>query len=214
MGQFTNLKATTSTGRWIVQSSYKMTNGKYVDYYDFDSDRVNELLKSTNVNDKIDALLCTVLGSGDYEASDMLIFQFVNSDEIDLKRNAVLCIGHLVRIHKQIDLGKYIPVLDNILSVQDEFLVDNAEDALNDIWIFHDKDKIKEFNKDNCVGRYFNVLEISDSSQKDESYDKGIRTIKELEKTEPNPSIIKVQRTSLEYLNNLHEASSSPQQNA
>jgi hypothetical protein len=44
-----------------------MTNGKYVDYYDFDSDRVNELLKSTNVNDKLDALLLTVLGSGDEE---------------------------------------------------------------------------------------------------------------------------------------------------
>jgi hypothetical protein len=191
-----------------------MTNGKYVDYSDFDTNRVNELLKSTNADDKLDALLYTVLGSRDYEASDMLIFQFVNCDEIDLRRNAVLSIGHLVRIHKQIDLAKYIPLLDNILSDQDEFLVDNAEDALNDIWIFYDKEKLKQINKDNCVGRYFNVLEISDSSQRDESYDNGIRTIKELEKTESNPSILKAQRRTIEYLNNLREASSSPQQNA
>jgi len=191
-----------------------MTNGKYVDYYDFDADRVNELLNSTNVNDKLDALLYTVLGSGDYQTSNKLIFQFVNSDEIDLKRNAVLCIGHLVRIHKQIDLEKYLPILDNILSDQDEFLVDNAEDTLNDIWIFFDKKKIRKINKHDCVGRYFNTLEISDSSEKDESYDRGISIIKELEKNESNPSIKKAQRTSIEYLNNLREASSSPQQNA
>lgn len=191
-----------------------MTNGKYVDYYDFDSDRVNELLKSTNVNDKLDALLLTVLGSGDYEASDKLIFQFTNSDESDLRRNSILCIGHLVRIHKRIALEKYIPILDRILSSQDEVVVDNAEDALNDIWIFFDKDKIKEINKYDCVGRYFNALEIRDSSQKRYSYDKGIKALEELIKSETNPSVQRVQKTSLEYLNNLRNAASSPQQNA
>lgn len=191
-----------------------MTNGKYVDYYDFDSDRVNELLKSTNVNDKLDALLLTVLGSGDYEASDKLIFQFTNSDESDLRRNSILCIGHLVRIHNRIALEKYIPILDRILSSQDEVVVDNAEDALNDIWIFFDKDKIKEINKYDCVGRYFNALEIRDSSQKRYSYDKGIKALEELIKSETNPSVQRVQKTSLEYLNNLRNAASSPQQNA
>jgi hypothetical protein len=191
-----------------------MTNGKYVDYYDFHSDKVNELLKSTNVNDKLDALLTTVLGSGDYQTSDELIFQFTKSTEVDLRRNAILCIGHLVRIHKKIDLEKYIPILDSILSSQDEFLVDNVEDVLNDIWIFFDKNKIKGINKDDCVGRYFNVLEISDSSQKNEAYDKGIRTLEELTRSESNPTVKRVQKTSLEYLNNLRNAASSPQQKA
>lgn len=189
-----------------------MTNGKYVDYYDFDSDRVNELLKSTKESDKLDALLTTVLGSGDFEASDKLIFQFINGKESNLRRNAVLCIGHLVRIHKKINLKKYLPVLDSILSSQDEFLVDNAEDTLNDIWIFSNKNKINELNKDNCVGRYFNVLEISDYSEKDVTYDKGIRTLEELAKSESNPSVIRAQRTSLEYLKNLRNAATSPKQ--
>lgn len=73
--------------------------------------------------DNLDALLTTVLGSGDYEKSDELIFRFANSDEVDLRRNALLCIGHLVRIHKNIDLDKYSPILDNILTNQDESLV-------------------------------------------------------------------------------------------
>ena len=198
-----------ATGRWPVKYNSKMTNGKYIDYYDFDLDRVNELLKSTNVNDKLDALLYTVLGSGDYETSDMLIFQFVNNDEISLKRNAVLCIGHLVRIHKQIDVEKYLPILNNILSGQDEFLVDNAEHTLNDIWIYYDKEKIKEIGKVDCVGRYFNILEISNSSEKGENYDEGIRAIENLEKIESNPSVKRAQRTSIEYLNHLREASSN-----
>jgi hypothetical protein len=199
-------------GNWPLDSLIfeQMTNGKYVDYYDFDSDKVHQLLKSTNVKDKLDALLTTVLGSGDYETSDELIFNFANSDEVDLRRNAILCIGHLVRIHKKIDLEKYSPILDGILSSQDELLVDNAEDALNDIG----SNKIKEANKDDCVGRYFNVLEISDSSQKNEAYDKGIRTLEELTRSESNPSVQRVQKTSLEYLSNLRNAASSPQQNA
>ncbi|MFD1000346.1 hypothetical protein ACFQ21_13570 [Ohtaekwangia kribbensis] len=191
-----------------------MTNGKYIDYYDFDSDRVNQLLNSPNVKDKLDALLTTVLGSSDYETSDKLVFQFANSDELDLRRNAILCIGHLVRIHKKIDLGKYIPILDGILSSQDDELVDNAEDALNDIWIFFDKEKIKGSSNNDCVGRYFNILAISDSAERDETYDKGINALEELTKTESNPSVKRAQKTSLEYLNNLRNAASSPQQSA
>lgn len=190
-----------------------MTNGKYVDYYDFDSDRVDELLKSTNVKDKLDALLTTVLGSGDYETSDTLIFQFTNSDEVDLRRNAILCIGHLVRIYKKIDLEKYIPILDSILSSQDELLIDNAEDALNDIWIISDKDKVKGSIKGDCVGRYFRVLEISDSAASDETYDKGINALEKLTRTESNPSVKRAQKASIEYLKNLRDAASNPQQN-
>lgn len=190
-----------------------MKNGKYVDYYAFDPDRVNELLKSANVNDKLDALLLTVLGSGDYEASDKLISQFTNSDDNDLRRNAILCIGHLVRIHKKIDLEKYSPVLDDILSRQDELLVDSAEDALNDIWIFSDKSKIKEIKNDGFVGRYFNVLDISDSCQRNETYDQGITTLEELTRTESNSSVNRVLTTSIKYLNTLRDPASSPQQN-
>jgi len=190
-----------------------MKNGKYVDYYAFDPDRVNELLKSANINDKLDALLLTVLGSGDYEASDKLISQFTNSDDNDLRRNAILCIGHLVRIHKKIDLEKYSPVLDDILSRQDELLVDSAEDALNDIWIFSDKSKIKEIKNDGFVGRYFNVLDISDSCQRNETYDQGIRTLEELTRTESNSSVNRVLTTSIKNLNTLRDPASSPQQN-
>lgn len=190
-----------------------MTNGNYVDYYDFDSDRVSKLLKSTNVKDKLNALLNTVLGSGDYERSDKLIFQFINSDDVDLRRNAILCIGHLVRINKKIDLEKYSPILDSILSSRDKLLIDNAEDALNDIWIFCDKDKVKGSIKDDCVGRYFNALAISDLAERNKTYDMGINEIEELARTESNPSVRSAQKISLEYLNNLRKAASSPQQN-
>lgn len=186
-----------------------MGNGKYVDYYDFDSSRVNELLKSTNKNDQLDALLFTVLGSCDYEKSDELIFQFINSNEIDLQRNAILCIGHLVRIHKKIDLEKYSPIIDAILSRQNEQLIDNAEYALNDIWIYANKEKVKGAIKDDCVGRYFNVLAICDAAERNNTYDNGINALEQLARRETNPSVKKAQKTNIEYLNYLRNAASS-----
>lgn len=188
-----------------------MTNRKYIDYYNFDSAKVRDLLKSANVGDRLDALLTTVLGSGDYQASDELILQFTKSDDVNIRRNAILCIGHLVRIHKKIDLEKYTPILNTILLEQAEFLVDNAEDALNDIWIFFGKDKVKRINKhgDDCVSRYFRVLELSDSHEKSKTYDNGIRTLEELIRSESNPSVLRVQNTSLEYLKNLRDTNNS-----
>jgi hypothetical protein len=207
---YTNVVGKVAAGQFNLRT---MTNGKYIDYYDFDSDRVNELLKSTNVKDKLDGLLTTVLGSGDYETSDKLIFQFTNSDEVDLRRNAILCIGHLVRIYKKIDLEKYSPILEDILSNQDELLVDNAENALNDIWIFFARDKVKEAVNADCIRRYLNVLAISESAESNETYDKGINALEELARTESNRSVKRVQKTSVDYLNNLRNAASSPQQN-
>jgi hypothetical protein len=183
-----------------------MTHGQYIDFYDYDENKVSNLLKSSKTDDKIKGLLNTVLGSGDYEKSDELILLFSNSEEIDLKQNAILCIGHLVRIHKKITLNQYIPILESILKNQDEFLVNNAEEALNNIWVFSDRGEIKTISKETCMGRYFSVLHISDLSEKEENYNKGLEEIEELSMTELNPSIRRIQRTSIEYLNNLRDA--------
>ena len=110
---------------------------------------------------------------------------------------------------KKIDLEKYIPILESILLAQDEFLVSSAEDALNDIWIFFDKDKIKRIIKHDCVRRYFSVLELSDSHEKSKTYDEGIRTLEDLIRSESNPSVLRVQNTSLEYLKNLRDTNNS-----
>ena len=192
-------------GNWALDNlDFKKvtTKEKYIDYYDYNGNKVKNLIESKNANDKLDGLLYTVLGSGDFDKSDKLIFQLADSDILILKQNAILCIGHLVRIHKQIDLERYIPIIESVLLSQNESLVDNAESALNDIWTFYDKEKIKQIKSDTCVSRYFNVLQISERFESEENYDKGLRTIKELEKAELNPSVQRIQRTCIEYLNN------------
>ncbi len=178
------------------------TKQKYIDYYDYNGDKIENLIKSENTDDKLDGLLYTVLGSGDFDKSDKLIFQLADSDIPTLKQNAILSIGHLVRIHKQIDLEKYIPIIEKVLLGQDESFVDNAESVLNDIWTFYDREKIKQIKNDTCVSRYFNVLQISERFKSEGNFDKGLKTIKELEKTELNPSVQRIQRTCIEYLNN------------
>ena len=179
-----------------------MANPKYIDFYQFDNEKVEQLLNSAQVENKNQGLLYTVLGGYDYDKSDSLIFDFINSNETYLQQTAVLCIGHLVRIHGEINLTKYIPILENILANQIDFLVGNAEGAVNDIWIFYDREKIEqEVNKDSCVGRYFNVLQISELSEEGKVYKKGIEKLQKLQITESNPSIRSIQDTCIEFLN-------------
>jgi hypothetical protein len=192
-------------GNWPLDSLIfeQMTNGKYVDYYDFDSEKVDKLLTSENKDDKLDGLLFTVLGSGDYKKSDEVVFAFTQSPEDNLRINAVLCIGHLARIYKKIDLAKYLPILEGIIGDQnqDAGLIGRAEDALNDIWIFCERQKdIRDYTSETCVSRYFQTLSISHHSEKEERYEEGIKRIKELREKEVNPSIIYVQDSSIEFL--------------
>lgn len=174
---------------------------KYVDFYDYKEEVAEGLLKSKSTDDQIDGLLYTVLGSGDFRKSDLLIYRLIDSESPDLKRNAILCISHLVRIHKKIELEKYIPAIESILLSQDDDLTDQTEYALSNIWLSGDKEKISQLPKDTCVSRYFQVLRISDKFEKEENYIKGIEELTELKKAESNPSVQRIQATCIEYLN-------------
>ena len=100
------------------------------------------------------------------------------------------------------DFDKYLPILDRIISDQslNKTLIGLSEDALNDIWIFCDKKKIKELRNVTCVSRYFNILAISHNSEKEQQYAEGIKKIKDLRERETNPSIRNIQQTSITYL--------------
>ena len=184
-----------------------MTDGKYVDYYEYDRVKVETLLSSNKAEDNLNGLLYTVLGSNDFEKSDKLIFHFCASEISMLKQNAILCIGHLVRIYKQIDLEKYIPILDHVLVTQQELFLSEVENALSDIWIFYLRGKIRAIQEGTCVSRYFNTFQISYEAEINADYDKGIGELEELKKNELNPSVQYLQGTCITYLNNLKQAS-------
>jgi flavodoxin len=156
-----------------------------------------------NADGNLDGLFFTVLGSGDYEKSDKVVFEFSQRAEDNLRINAVLCIGHIARIYKKLDLEKYLPILEDIIRDQNQNpgLIARAEDALNDIWIFCEKRKnIRDYTSETCISRYFQTLSISHHSEKEERYEDGIKRIKELREKEVNPSVKQAQDSSIEFL--------------
>lgn len=54
--------------------------------------------------------------------------------DIDISGLATTCIGHLARIHKQLDLNKVVPMLN--VKAKDPDIGGRAQDALDDIDIF------------------------------------------------------------------------------
>ena len=120
----------------------------YKDYYQYDDIIVGELLKSSDPGSLIDGLLFTVLGGQNYNQSNELIKRLLMHPNSNVQSNAVLCIGHLVRIRKTIDLEVYLPILNKIIQEDIDHCVDNAEGSIEDIWINFQRQekKVKENN--------------------------------------------------------------------
>lgn len=63
--------------------------------------------------------------------------QLLNSEDENTRAIAITCLGHLARIHGELDTNLVIPILTSLLS--DPFLGGYASDALDDIKIFSSK---------------------------------------------------------------------------
>lgn len=178
---------------------------KYVDFYDYDDRKTQELLKSDKLTDRLDGLLYTVLGSYDYSKSDTLIHKFIQSSELPLRNNAYLCIGHLVRIHNKLDLSRYLPLLEEIIQHQRPEFVQNVESAIEDIWIFHPDAKSFDFSPWDCINKYLEIGRAHNQAEKEKAYSEGIQCIASLVKDESNPSILHKAGTSIESLEYMME---------
>jgi len=123
----------------------------YKNYYQYDDIIVGELLKSSDPQSLIDGLLFTVLGGQNYNQSNELIKRLLTHPNTSVQSNAVLCIGHLVRIYKTIDLEGYLPILNKIIQEDIDHCVDNAERSIEDIWINFQQQEEKKVKKDNLI---------------------------------------------------------------
>jgi 3-methyladenine DNA glycosylase AlkC len=52
---------------------------------------------------------------------------------------AMLCFGHICRIHRTLDKEKVLPILGKGLKDKDEYVRGAAENALNDIEVFYER---------------------------------------------------------------------------
>ncbi len=93
-----------------------------------------KLLQSLQVTtpDKIaSALLSVVIYDSDFEWVQSLCFQYVHSPHENVKWIAIICLGHIARIHRKIDKHTAITLLETLLT--DEMYGGQASDALDDI---------------------------------------------------------------------------------
>ena len=84
-----------------------------------------------------DAILRLTYFDGDWRWVQDKCLALLKQDNNLVKGCAITCLGHLARIHKQIDIQKVMPILEDLL--EDEFLASRVEDSLDDINLFVDK---------------------------------------------------------------------------
>lgn len=91
---------------------------------------------SEATNPKIDALLSVTFHDPDYLWVESKCIQIYDSSDLELKRIAITCLGHLARIH-----GRISPKAEEIIrtSLSNDYLKAYAEDSLDDVMMFTKK---------------------------------------------------------------------------
>lgn len=103
--------------------------------YKYSKEELEVLLKSTDSNVVIDALmyLCFNINDPDW-IQDKCIDAIENGMNEDIRGLGITCVGHVARMYAKIDTEKVIPVLESKL--KDGSLSGRAQDALDDIDTF------------------------------------------------------------------------------
>ncbi|MFY1942916.1 HEAT repeat domain-containing protein [Achromobacter xylosoxidans] len=87
-----------------------------------------------DVNVICEALVSIAFGSPDWRWAQDTCLSFLRNENPALRRLAATCLGHIARIHGQLDKEAVVPALRECL--QDPEIVGKVEDALDDIRLF------------------------------------------------------------------------------
>jgi hypothetical protein len=81
-----------------------------------------------------DALVSAALHEADWSWVQNWCIRFAEHSDVDVHRVAITCLGHLVRLHRTLDLGRVLPL--PAVKSDDSELQGTVEDTLSDIRIF------------------------------------------------------------------------------
>jgi hypothetical protein len=82
----------------------------------------------------IDALLSAAYHDPDWRWVQEQCLRFARHRDAAIRRVAVICLGHLARIHRRLDTAAVLPVLDDLAG--DPAVAGQVEEALDDIRLF------------------------------------------------------------------------------
>ena len=81
------------------------------------------------------ALVGVILHDPDWSWSQDRCLELLTHSSLTVRRAAVICLGHVSRIHGQIDMEKVVPALSDLRATEVD-LAGSVEDALVDIRMF------------------------------------------------------------------------------
>jgi hypothetical protein len=104
---------------------------EYREVVERDRAEIELLLRSIDTTNVSDALLSATYYDPDWRWAQNLCLDFLNHDDCALRGLAATCLGHIARIHRQLDVDV---VLSRLAALKtDPFIGASVKDALDDI---------------------------------------------------------------------------------
>lgn len=107
---------------------------KYQDFQPISKQDIEKAFASSDVKRICKALLSVALNDPDWKWAQNQCLDFLGNESSDVRGLAATCLGHIARIHGQLDKDKVIIALREHLD--DNIISGKIEDALDDIDIF------------------------------------------------------------------------------
>jgi hypothetical protein len=89
---------------------------------------------SGNIKNVCEALVSVALHDCDWRWAQDTCLNFLNSESLEVRGIAATCLGHIARIHRQLDKEKVLAALRKHLN--EEAMAGRIEDAMDDIGMF------------------------------------------------------------------------------
>ena len=104
---------------------------RYVEVIERDREEIEILLKSPDLPDMQDGLLSAAYYDSDWRWVQSRCLELLVHPNRDMRWLAATCLGHVARIHHELDLEVVLPALS--LAKRDMSIAFGVEDALEDI---------------------------------------------------------------------------------
>ncbi len=99
-----------------------------------DRETAASIFENGNPDKICDALVRAAHFDPDNQWVEKKCMEFTRNKNDNVKKTAIICLGHLARIHNSLNLKKLFPLLEELKS--DPELTGYVEDALDDIHMF------------------------------------------------------------------------------
>jgi hypothetical protein len=94
------------------------------------------LIHSNDTKQVVDGLLALTLNVDDFELKQKINIAYSTHENENIRGIAVLCLGHMARIHRKADKKLVYPVIQRALQDGSAFVRGHADSALDDTIFF------------------------------------------------------------------------------